>query len=189
MRHGGEWSPCCRRWTDAAVRGVITGRWSTGCCGGCGPGLLGATCPSGTGRGRPSTSGSPAGRLMAPGRSCWSTSRSVTTRWAGWSGPSLSTPRETGPTSTPRAPVKGGHGRGRTGRSGPLADAPGPRPVPGRADHQGPPRRRRPGSAAVDRAHTRKRQRRHCVRRGPRQDPHPARWHGPPAHDTGPRAG
>ncbi|GHC80409.1 hypothetical protein GCM10010349_62840 [Streptomyces flavofungini] len=36
---------------------MITGRWSTACCGGYGPGLLGATCPSGMGRGRPSTSG------------------------------------------------------------------------------------------------------------------------------------
>ncbi|WP_443069997.1 transposase [Streptomyces sp. Sge12] len=48
-------------------------------------------------------------------------------------------------TSTPPAHVKGGCGRGRTGRSGRLADGPGPRPVPRRADHQGPPRRRRPG--------------------------------------------
>ncbi|WP_428993764.1 transposase [Actinomadura verrucosospora] len=30
---------------------------------------------------------------------------------------------------------------------------------------------------------------RHRVRRRPRRDPHPARQHGPPAHDTGPCAG
>ncbi|MFD4125264.1 transposase [Streptomyces globisporus] len=45
----------------------------------------------------------------------------------------------------PQAPVKGGRGRGRTQRSGPLAGAPGTRPVSGRVDHQGPSRRRRPG--------------------------------------------
>ncbi|MFE3579284.1 IS5 family transposase [Streptomyces vinaceus] len=48
---------------------------------------------------------------------------------------------------------KRGRRRGRTGRSGPLADAPSPRPGRGRADHQGAPRRRRPGSAPVHRAH------------------------------------
>lgn len=158
-------APFCPRRTDGAVRGVITGRWSTECCGGYGPGLLGATCPSGMGRGRPSTSGSPAGRPMARGRSCWSMSRSMMTRGAGWSGSSPLTPRSTGPISTPRAPVKGGRRQGRIGRSGPLAGASGTRSVPGRADRQGPSCRRRPGTAAVDRAHTRKRQRRLRVRR------------------------
>jgi transposase len=38
-------------------------------------------------------------------------------------------------------------------RPGPPAGAPGPRPIPEKADDQGPPRRRRAGSAAVDRAH------------------------------------
>ncbi len=106
------------------------------CCGGYGPGLLGATCPSGMGRGRPSTSGSPAERPMARGRSCWGMSRSMMTRGAGWSGSSPLTPRSTGPTSTPRAPVKGGRRQGRTGRSGPLAGASGTRSIPGRARHR-----------------------------------------------------
>nr|WP_256098593.1 IS5 family transposase [Streptomyces agglomeratus] len=88
-------------------------------------GLRGVTCRSGMGRGRPSTSDSPAGRRMARGQGCWSMRRSVTTRWAGWSGPSRSIPRSTVPTSTPPAHVKRGRRRGRTGRSGPLADAPG----------------------------------------------------------------
>lgn len=81
---------------------------------------------------------------------------------AGWSGPSPSTPRSTLPTS-----------------------APGPRPVPGLADYQGPPRRRRPGPPAIHRAHARQRQRRHRLRPGPRQHPHPARRYGPTSHDTG----
>lgn len=81
-----------------------------------------------------------------------------------------STPRSTVLTSTPPAHVKGGCGRGRTGRSGRLTDAPGPRPLPRRADHQGPPRRRRPGTAAVHRTHARQRQRRHRIRSGPRRD-------------------
>lgn len=84
-------------------------------------GLRGGTCLSGMGRGRPSRSGSPAGRRTAGGQGCWSMCRSVTTRWAGSSGLSLSTPRSTGPTSTPPAHVKRGRRRGRTGRSGPLA--------------------------------------------------------------------
>lgn len=66
-------------------------------------------------------------------------------RRAGWSGPSPSTPRSTGPISMPQAPAKGGRGRGRTGRPGPLAGVPGTRSVSGRVDHQGPSRRRRPG--------------------------------------------
>ncbi|MEW1756891.1 IS5 family transposase [Streptomyces cyaneofuscatus] len=37
-------------------------------------------------------------------------------------------------TSTQSAPAKGGCERGRTGRSGPLAGAPGPRPLPRRTD-------------------------------------------------------
>lgn len=57
--------------------------------------------------GRPSTSGSPAGKRTGPGRICWNTSKSATLR-AGWSGPSPSTPRSTGPTSTRPAPAKGG---------------------------------------------------------------------------------
>ncbi len=107
----GRTEPLLPRWTDGAVRGVITARWSTECCGGYGPGLLGATCPSGTGRGRPSTSGSPAGRPMARGRSCWSMSRSMMTRGGGWGGSSPLTPRSTGPISTPRARVEGDAGR------------------------------------------------------------------------------
>lgn len=38
--------------------------------------------------------------------SCWSTSKSATTRWAGWSGPSRSTPRSTGPISTLPVPAE-----------------------------------------------------------------------------------
>lgn len=49
----------------------------------CGPGLRGATCPSGTGRGRPSTGGSLVGSRTARGPGCWNTSRSAMTRWAG----------------------------------------------------------------------------------------------------------
>nr|WP_262506136.1 transposase [Streptomyces sp. CB00271] len=94
--------------------------------------------------------------------SCWSTSRAVTMRRAGWSGPSPSTPRSTGP----------------------LAGVPGTRSVSGRVDHQGPSRRRRPGAAAVDCAHTRKRQRRHSVRRCPRWGTHSSGRHGPPAHGS-----
>lgn len=108
MRRGIGWSPCCRGWMGVVVRGVIIGRRSTGCCGGCGPGLRGAICLGVTGPGRLSTSGSPAGKRTGPGQSCWNTSRSATTRWAGWSGPSPSTPRSTGHASTrPRRPHKG----------------------------------------------------------------------------------
>ncbi|MEU4356220.1 IS5 family transposase [Streptomyces virginiae] len=48
-----------------------------------------------------------------------------------------------------------------------------------RADHHGPPRRRRPGPAPVHRAHARQRQRRHRIRSGPRRDPRSESRHRP----------
>lgn len=106
-----------------------------------------------------------------------------------WSGPSRSNPPSTGTTSPPPEPAKGGRRRGRTGRSGPLADVPGPWPVPRWADHQGPPCRRRPGRAAVHRANPRERQRRHRVRPGAVRHPRSAVRIRPAPHHDGPGPG
>lgn len=157
------------------ARGGIIGRSLTGFCGDCGRARRGVICRSGMGRGRRFMSGSPAGTRTAPGRSCWSMPRSVMTRWARWSGRFRWTPRSTAPINMRPAPAKRGGRREQTGRPGMLGGTAGPRPVPGRPDHQGSPGGRRSRPAAVVRAHARQRQRLHRVRGGggrpPRYDP------------------
>jgi hypothetical protein len=116
----------------------ITARSSTASCSGPAPGSPGGTCPSATGHGRRSTSGSPAGRPMAPGPASRPSLHILADDAGSWTGTPRSTPARSAPTSTPPAPVKGA----------PLD--PGKPPasvgtVTGWADHRGAPHRRRPG--------------------------------------------
>ncbi len=84
--------------------GGITGRWSTGWCGGPGRGVRGGTCRLGMGRGRRCMSGIAAGLATGRGSGCWTGCGSAVTpgrasgRWG-------STRRWCGRISTPPAPA------------------------------------------------------------------------------------
>ncbi len=100
MLSGLCWSRCCligRR--GVGVRGGITERWSTGCCGGPGQVRRGGISRSRTDHGRPSTTGIGVGRPTAPGRWCWPNS-SVAVTPRKMSGRLGSTPPSSALTST-----------------------------------------------------------------------------------------
>ncbi|EDX27174.1 conserved hypothetical protein [Streptomyces sp. Mg1] len=63
-----------RRWV---VRCATGGRSSTASCGNCPRVRPDGTCPSGMGRGRPSTNGSAASQRMEPGTGSWLASSST----------------------------------------------------------------------------------------------------------------
>src|SRR3954447_3640536 len=99
------WSRCCRIGRRGGRgRGRTTGWWSTGCCGGPGPGRRGGICRSRTGAGRRCTTGIGAGPPTARGHGCWVSCSAAATwpRTVGWW---RSTPRWCGRTSTPPVPV------------------------------------------------------------------------------------
>ena len=109
--------------------------------------LLGATCPSAMGPGKPATIASPAGAGTAPGTGYWPMPKPRATRparshgWSAWTAPSP------GRTSMPRVPVEGLASK--TQKGGLTSRGRGARVQPQRADDQAAPGLRRQGTAAV----------------------------------------
>ncbi len=170
---GRGWSRCCHRYRRRGGRRGIGGSASTGSGGGRGPARRGGTYPSGTGRGRPRTRCSAAGRSTEHGlwssRSCRSRQMPLGTS----SGRCPSTPRSARHQHAAEARKKGlRSGPAGPGRAGSRAGRPRPRTLAHRPDHETAPARERLVPRPGDRGHRRAARRCPGVHRGHGTHPH-----------------
>lgn len=130
-----------------SMRGVVTGRGSTGLRSSTAPGHRGWTCPSTSVLGRAPTTGYGGGPPTAPGRKVFTALLAQADAESDLNWVVTVDSPSSGPTSTSPEPVKSGPGR----RAGPTC----PRTIPRWTDHQDPPGRGQSLPATGLRPHTR----------------------------------